>query len=236
VIDDWRLDPTEDNLVNAIVEGNTQMVALILATPNNTQSYERAIQHYLSIAQTMKMRDGMIDLLVRESSVNLNLIPEDQMKYIVQQLDRQIRDAVDGCVHFSGAQDLFTREDIIRAMYAPDNELYSHLLRELIIKRRNLGYYVKWLITRMKDVSPDVRRMVSSAAASVYTSKPVVHSSPMFTAFSGFLLLANARIGSKWNALGIIETLSMEQGVTEGGISLAGGLIGAFLGAKRLNV
>ncbi|CAH6419555.1 Hypothetical protein POVR2_LOCUS60 [uncultured virus] len=101
---------------------------------------------------------------------------------------------------------------------------YSMLLREIVIKRRDLGYYIDWITEQMKheDVYINLRRVMISAIDSLQ-AETIVHTSDIFTAYSGFFLLSQTRSFEK-----IYNILNSERGRTSHGLTLAIDLVRWF--------
>jgi hypothetical protein len=146
-------------------------------------------------------------------------------------------DAIDGCLSLGNAN--LTRGLLIRELDKPrtsfDRDHFYMLLGELTLAstaKLDLHHYTRWLIRKLRssDVSIDTRRLFSDAAKSILDPVSVTHYSPMFTAYSGFLLLA---LSSDWKA--ILQTMIDEPGVTSYGLDLAGMLIGAYLGRMEVD-
>ena len=102
---------------------------------------------------------------------------------------------------------------------------YDMLLREIIVKERDYVYYLDWLIDRMNrsTISPEVRQLISSAAASVLSLEPVAHTSSEFTAYYGFFLFGNTRSATGGSELAygqdieaVINTMEYEDASQEG--------------------
>ena len=144
-----------------------------------------------------------------------------------------------------------------------DNHFYM-LLKQLIFHRKNrtdtsdedsptvpvstngvsLTHYINWMLIQLTSprTSSSVKQLFGAAADSILYARllsarrtkvllydePVVHSSPEFTAYSSFLLLA---FTTDWNW---ILRAATEEGATSQGVELAGMLLGAFLGKRRL--
>ncbi|CAH6420288.1 Hypothetical protein POVR2_LOCUS115 [uncultured virus] len=79
-------------------------------------------------------------------------------------------------------------ELIMRDCYSYNECHFELLLREIAIKRRDLAYYLDWLIesTATQTTSQEVRQLISSAAASALSNESAKHSSDLFTAYSAF--------------------------------------------------
>ncbi|CAH6419580.1 Hypothetical protein POVR2_LOCUS86, partial [uncultured virus] len=98
---------------------------------------------------------------------------------------------------------------------------YERLLIEIVFKRLDLAYYLDWIIAQLPQLDLVTRSELRDAARSV--REPLAHTSPNFTAYSGFMLLA-----IETNPDTIMNTLQLE-GASPLGLERAGMLIGAFL-------
>lgn len=226
---DGRIVANEQQFSNAIIGGKLSIVKTLLLSAK-PGTYTVPIQYNLDRARSLRMSSDMIDFLIREKGVDLEAIPDDQMQYIVRELDedKYISDSVAGCVRFSN--DPGSYGAVIEALSRRGESLYGRLLREVVIKRADYIYYLDWLIAESS-------MLVGRAAAAVLTEKPVAQESSLFTAFEGFLLYGTWR----WTppgqiARGVIDALLTEPGVTSEGLKLAQTLLGALVGDRKLGV
>lgn len=119
------------------------------------------------------------------------------------------------------------------------------LLQELASRRLEYGYYLDWIIKHATraDTNAEAKDLIGRAATSVLGSprsadamlstRPTVHTSPEFTAYAGFFLLANTKSATVEDVnvddtRACLDTIRHERGVTRDGLRLAGMLLGAL--------
>jgi hypothetical protein len=159
------------------------------------------------------LSDGMLEVILRSKQIVLEDILNDKLRDIIPSS--------------------WLSEPEVQALVLTSCRKYNEchfemLLREIVIKRLDFSYYLDWIIEHVSrpSTSREVRYLISSAAKSVLSDEEVIHSDDLFTAYSGFFLLANQR---DKDIEAIINTLEDEEGVTREGIRKARMLISSFL-------
>lgn len=219
----WKAVPTTDNFSEAVI-GEYDKIVKLIGESVPTAVIAAATQHHLSRAKEYRMKQEMIDLLVRLPEVDLDQLASEEgtLEYIVRKLDKLISEHVSMSIHLSS--DLFSRDQVLDLISHSDGSLYVQLLRELIVKRLGLEYYIDWLM-----------RELSKPTHSNHTKRDVidaidrVHSSSISTALDG--LFRVGRTATLQHALNILSKLSQARDVNTEGLQLAGGLIGALIGS-----
>jgi hypothetical protein len=173
-----------------------------------------------------------MDIMVRSSKLDLSVLTSGQLTSLWIDLKDYLSNYVNGSVLLSG----FALEQIERMVcsqwrsYSVNH--FEMLLKELIWKRRDYGYYLDWLIAKYNepDTSLEVKDMIGRAAGDMAYSRVPVHDSDAFTAYNGFLLLVNS---PDQDVRACLNTLEME-GASQAGIQMAGTLLGALVGESRV--
>lgn len=122
-----------------------------------------------------------------------------------------------------------TEELIMRDCHSYNECHFELLMREVAIKRRDLAYYLDWLIERTArhTTSQEVRQLIATAAASALSNDPANHTSGLFTAYSAFFLLGNRAFDRDK----ILELIANE-GASRDGIKKATLLLDTFLDSQ----
>lgn len=122
----------------------------------------------------------------------------------------------------------------LELIYKEDD--YGLLLREIILKRLDMEYYIKWLTKRIvnKECERSTTLILYQACSNFFSPETAVqtnllvhdqreYTDPLHTAYTAFLLLARE------DDLELILDIVQEQGASDEGIVLAGELVGTVL-------
>ena len=221
LIGTWKLLPSENDLAEALLQGSVELVDLLLKTDEGADHRE-VIQSLLGRARIPNLTGDVLNLILGSQDVDLNELPEENMSYIVHQLESHIEPDLKRMSALSNG--MFSEGDVLAMISSPENT-YERLLRELLVKRLSHEEALEWLLSETEEGRAPTQ-LLGAAANSIVKPGPVVHTSPLFTAYSGFLLFC---IAGSTDPTRVLQAMEGEERVTEEGLQLAGALIGASM-------
>ena len=214
LLKDRRIDPTSisDSLISrAISKNNETIIEILLSDPRIYWNHSpELLAARLNNSDQDRLKLWTINAIILYGNVDLNAISPRILKNIISYIREYIQKYIQGAIRLGKT----STGDIISRLTG--SSIYDTFLRELILKRSSLEYYLDWMLDHLEDV-------MILAARSILSSEPVIHDSDLFTAYRGFLLLALDDNGEN-----VMRTLEQEQGVTQDGLKLAGMLVGAM--------